>query len=504
MSVKANNRDEKSKEESTIEFEDHLPLKSKVMFGVLNGAHGLLSGIGLGSIDYFFKIVFKNAGVDLNLAGDLIGLAWMLFMVWNAVNDPLFGIIEDKTHSKLGRRIPYLRYGSIIYCILFILIWFPIPTNDPIIIFLNLLAMLAIFDTIFTIIGLVTFGLPAEMAITSKGRASIFIWSTIVGAPSTILGFILPALFLTNDNFNLLIFQIVMIITGVICSIIMYIASYYIKENEYTTHEESFGFKESIIETFKNKPFLINEINLFFTTMGNTILTGTGILFIIDYVLKTDNLLEYLKLAPALVVAGISIYYFNKNIQRFGIKKIFIFGASSISLGFLLFFFLGSNFITAWIPVSLILNGFAINLLTSQNLFSDTIDYDEVRTGKRRETSYSGVNALITKPAISIAKWLFFLIIGLYTFETGELDTFGNPIKDYLSFGILLAFSIIPAICYGIAALAICKFPLDGPEWQKQKRALQQIHMKKEEEYVKSIQDKIQQDEIRTEDNNHI
>lgn len=471
------------------EYEEHLPLKSKVMFGILNGAHGLLSGIGMGSMDYFFKKVFQMAGVDLNYAGDLIGIAWIIFMVWNSVNDPLFGIIEDRTHSKLGRRVPYIRYGSIAYCILFILIWIPIPTTNPIVIFLNLLAMLALFDTIYTIIGLVTYSLPAEMAVTSKERASIFIWSTITGAPSQVLGFLLPALFLTTDNFDLRALQIAMAITGIICSILIYIGSYFIKENKYTVREEPLGFKDSIKETFKNKPFLINEIATFFSIMGQTILTGTGLLFVIDYVLIASDIYDYLKLLPAVFAMIFSIIFFNKKIPRWGIRKIYIFGTSSISIGFLLFFFLGSSFSTVWIPLSLIGSGFAVFLLTSQNLFSDTIDYDEVRTGKRRETSYSGVNALLTKPAISIAKWLFFFVIGKFTFLTGEIDSYGNPVKDYLPFGIILAFGIIPAICYGISAISIVWFPLDGPEWEKKKKELQQVHLKKEAEFIQSLKE---------------
>jgi GPH family glycoside/pentoside/hexuronide:cation symporter len=226
------------------------------------------------------------------------------------------------------------------------------------------------------------------MAVTSKERASIFIWSTITGVPSQILGFILPALVLTTDNFNLRTLQITMAITGIICSILIYIGSYHIKENKYTVREQALGFKDSIKETFKNKPFLISEVAMFFSTMGQTILTGTGILFVIDYVLVASEISDYFSFILILPVLFISIFYFNKLIPRLGIKKIYIIGTSSISIGFLLFFFLGGSFSTVPIPLCLIANGFAIYILTSQNLFSDTIDYDEVRTGKRRETSF--------------------------------------------------------------------------------------------------------------------
>ncbi len=40
------------------------------------------------------------------------GIVWLLFGIWNAVNDPLFGYISDRTKSNLGRRIPYIRFGD--------------------------------------------------------------------------------------------------------------------------------------------------------------------------------------------------------------------------------------------------------------------------------------------------------------------------------------------------------------------------------------------------------
>jgi len=471
-------------ENKKIEFKEELERKYKIGYAVSNSAHMLLSGIGMGSMDYFYKQIFIRQGVDLKLASNLIGWAWILFMVWNAVNDPLFGILEEKTKSKLGRRIPYLRYGSIAYGLLFILIWFPIQTNNPYIIFLNFLLMLAIFDTIYTIIGLITYSLPAEMAITAEQRASILIYNSIIGLISQILGFALPAMVLQNENFNLINVQIVMTITGIISGFILYLGSFYIKEHKYAQEEETLGFIESIKQTFKNKPFLILEVSLFFITMGQTIFTGTGILFLIDYILKFESIIEYLVLIPAIVLAIYGFIYFNKNISTWGLKRVFIIGMFLMSLGFFSFLAFGFVRYLIWIPLSFAFIGLVVYIITGQNLMADVIDYDEVLTGKRRETSYSGVNALITKPAISIAKKIFFFILAFFIYDTGQFDSNGNPIQDYSPIGVLIAFSVLPGICFLIAGIAMIKFPLQGETWIKQKIKLHEIHMKKEKEYL--------------------
>jgi len=78
------------------------------------------------------------------------------------------------------------------------------------------------------------------------------------------------------------------------------------------------------------------------------------------------------------------------------------------------------------------------------------LDHDEVLTKKCRETSYSGVNALLIKPAVSLAPWLFLLIID--TFEFDNKATMKAPITQL---GIMVGFCIVPAIFIFLAVIAI-------------------------------------------------
>ncbi|MHA1820746.1 MAG: MFS transporter [Promethearchaeota archaeon] len=464
-----------------IEFEEHLPTKSKIAYAMANTANGLLSGLGLGQINYFYTEKF-------HLMPNYVGLAWMIFAVWNAINDPLFGIIEDKTQSKLGRRIPYLRYGSIIYMFTFFLVWFPFAkVGDQIPLFLNLLLMLFIFDTLYSMIGLVTYSLPAEMAITSKERSSIMMYSTFIGFFGQVFGFMLPIIFLQGDNKSIPLFQTVMIITGVICFIIIYISSYYIKENKWAQKEPTLGFIDSIKETFKNKQFLIFEGVIFVTVITQNILMS-GFLFLLDYVVNPLNTLSYLALGIVILILIASIIYFNKKIPKWGLKKTYIIGTIIGIFGFGLipvFANISRNFEILAIPISLVMVGFGSNMLTSQPLMADCIDNDELLTGKRRETTYSGVNALITKPAISIANYIFFAILAIYGYNKN------NPVQPpTVGDGVILAYSVVPVICGIIAILFIIFFKLDGPEWQEKKKMLHQKHIQKEKEYLEELKKK--------------
>ena len=142
-------------------------------------------------------------------------------------------------------------------------------------------------------------------------------------------------------------------------------------------------------------------------------------------------------------------------------------------------FFIAWSLIPAIIAFIIIGIGFSGIFLTQQALFAETIDYDEILTTKRRETSYSGVNALITKPAISIANFLFLAIISLYGFQRATQTQ-----TESAQLGIMIGFMILPALFILISALAIKLFPLDGTEWIQQKIELKKTHDEKENAYL--------------------
>ena len=83
----------------------------------------------------------------------------------------------------------------------FINTYFPfVDLSSEIALFLNLLIVLILFDTLYTIIGLIGFSLPAEMAITQKARSEIATYGAIFWSLSFVLSFMLPVLLLTADR----------------------------------------------------------------------------------------------------------------------------------------------------------------------------------------------------------------------------------------------------------------------------------------------------------------
>ncbi len=466
-----------------VEYEEHVPIKSKLGYGFASAGSSLMSAMGLGTIDvYYIKVYNANP--------NLLAWSWMFFIIWNMINDPLIGILEERTKTRWGRRIPYLRFGALPYALSFILVWFPFMQGE-FGLFLNHLLMLYVLDTFFSMIGLITFSLPAEMAITAKERNRVTLFGVAFSAIGMISRWVIEPLFLAGDNPNQLAFQIVVTISGIISGLLIFASSYYIKENLYTQEEEAFGFVESITETLKNKPFLIIEVAIFFMVIMMELFLN-GFIYLFDYVFVFSELSLFFFI-PALIILIILSIWANNKIGSWGLKKVMILGGLITLIGFIMIFFVGlaSNskipFEIGSFGLGFISLGLLMFMVNQSPLMGEAIDYDEIRTGNRRETTYSGMNALITKPAVSIAHALLLGIIGLFGYQQG-VKVSDQPAT--VATGVLIAMTIVPIICIIIAVIALYFNPLEGEEWQAKKRHLQEVHMQKEKDYVESLKKK--------------
>jgi len=103
--------------------EELVSAKIKLSFSIGGLANGLLNGLVFANLTFFYQI---KLGADAGL----LMIGWLIFAIWNTLNDPIASYIVDNTRTKIGRRIPYIRYGSIFYGLAFIFCWFPISPLD--------------------------------------------------------------------------------------------------------------------------------------------------------------------------------------------------------------------------------------------------------------------------------------------------------------------------------------------------------------------------------------
>jgi GPH family glycoside/pentoside/hexuronide:cation symporter len=238
-----------------------------------------------------------------------------------------------------------------------------------------------------------------------------------------------------------------------------------------------------MVETVKNREFLVFEAMNFFREMAFTIVTGSLIYFV-QYVMNLQGFTASIPLFVIFVLMLTFSFLADRVVKKRGLKQVYIFGLFLTSAGLMLLGASGDWLILVILSLVIVGIGLAPVTLIWSPMLADVIDYDEILTGKRRETTYAGMNALITKPAISVANALFLLVISGFGF-----DNTLNIQPDSAILGIRLGYTLIPAISFIIGAIALWRwYSLDGKEWIAKKVVLGKIHLQKEKEYIRRLQ----------------
>jgi GPH family glycoside/pentoside/hexuronide:cation symporter len=459
-----------------------LSLGYKVIWGVAALGTSLISGIFGALLPIFYQDY-------LGLAAKSIGIASAIYAVWNAVNDPLFGYITDSTRSKQGRRIPYMRYTAPFLAFTFILVWFAPPKAGETTLFLWMLISMLLYDTCYTMIGLVYSALLPEVSESDSERNGLQISSSLFGLLGVLLGFLIPDMFRPKAGTSLSFapLQIAMIVVAITAMLLILVTTLKVKERpEFTQVDEPLPLLQAIRFTFTSKAFLVLTSANFMSILMQSLVTGS-IFYLADYVLQIPTIILLVCLFIPLIIGVPTTALLRKRFGVVGSQKLLlvIAGISLISIVIVP---------TSLIPVCIALAGFGLSgpqTLTNV-LFAQVADEDEMLSGVRREGAFFGVNALITKPAQSIALALAPFILETTNFVTRQQ----NQGQIYLNqpssaiFGMKVIVGLIPGVAMLVGAVILNWFPLHGEYLLKVQAAILQMHEQKRQAYIeKQIRD---------------
>jgi GPH family glycoside/pentoside/hexuronide:cation symporter len=120
-------------------------------------------------------------------------------------------------------------------------------------------------------------------------------------------------------------------------------------------------------------------------------------------------------------------------------------------------------------------------------MFAQVADEDELKTGVRREGAFFGINAMITKPAQSLAliiPALLLWITGFIPHELGTPPNLNQPAGVFLV--IRLFFGLMPGILLLLGAFILQKYPLQGEYLEEVKKDILELHKEKEQKLKNS------------------
>ncbi|CAH0120170.1 MULTISPECIES: MFS transporter [unclassified Paenibacillus] len=349
----------------------------------------------------------------LGLGVGLATLARTIYLIWDAVDQPLFGYFSDRTRTRWGRRKPWI-VGAMPFFVLTFVMVFAAPEGwQGFDLFLWFLVALILFETASTILWVNYGALFPELFRGDRLRAK---------ASAIQQGFQIVALLIgsavTPIIFHAYGFTNMALLFALAFAVFMALCVMTVKEDERARKETPLKLKEAFRETLKNKEFWIFNIANSFAQTVNGLLSSI-IPFYAKYVLKVPEPQVSILLASVFVsvIPLVAVWYVV--VKKMGGVRSWRLSMAVYALSVIPLWFaqgLGGGII-AGVIAGFGLAGF---LVTPPVLSGQIIDRDAEATGRRREGIYTAVSGFITRSSGLISALAFWIVGMIFGYVSGE------------------------------------------------------------------------------------
>ena len=414
--------------------------KEKAFFALADFYGG--GGQALIGVIYFFFLTDI-----IGLAPALAGIVTLISEIWDAISDPVMGMIGDNTKTKMGRRRPFLLVGGCLLAVSFALIFMPIKSFTQIAKFIYCTATYLVYNTVSTMILVSYNSLSAEISANSEERDSANVLRLVVSTASAAVCTLLPSIVLDAYNGEKIglntLYLIIGIGFGVLFALPVVLCAIFTRERVEINNEHKTTSVKDVVEPLKNRPFR-NLVGMYLGQALCMDVFSTGVALFAKYV-TTPKGSSTVFLGIFIAVQLCAFILINKLVKTTDINKIYSFGLPLSVVALVVFAIFGSNLYIAYGCVFFVAVGFAGAQLTSWIMFPHTIDAGELLTGKRQSGSYSAIMTFARKSSSALVIFIFSLVLEFtgYNAElTVQPGSAQNGIKYVMSF-TCIAFMIL-------------------------------------------------------------
>ena len=436
-----------------------VPFAQKLAFGSGGFAENLANNV-------LTTLAFVIFAVGMKINPFYVGLALSASRVIDAITDPIMGNITDNTKSRWGRRKPWILVGGILMAVIFAAIWFTPQIENSFLPAAYLIVMCSLFYMAFTVWVVPYSGLGLEMAVDYNERTRLMIYRVV---PSFIVGAAIGSLYkltlmenvwggneVVGARYVCSIIAVIMLITAIIPAI-------FCKERYKKTKQEKINIYRAILLTLKDKAFVLLIGSAFFVFVSLFFMIPLLTYISLYYVCSGDKqLMGTIGVYTAITQTStqlLSMFVIGKFAKFFDKKTVLITGLFIGILGYLSSWFLFTPdmpYLTVLPPV--IINiGLCACWVLNGSFSADICDYDELKTGRRREGMFSAVFGFLSKLAIAVVMLVSSWVVVQLGFVEGEEEL--NPTAQQL-FTLRWFYIVFPVIAMFGAVICMWKYPL--------------------------------------------
>jgi GPH family glycoside/pentoside/hexuronide:cation symporter len=486
---------------------DKVSLVEKFAFGSGHLVLNLLPG----SLAIFMFFLLTAFGMDPFLAGLLGGLP----RIFDALTDPIMGFISDNTKSKWGRRRPYIFVGAILSGILFAVLWQLDPENSESYNFWYFLILSMVFLIGNTMFATPLIGLGYEMTSDYNERTRLMASSQMMGQ---IAWMIVPWFWVIIASPDILPIRAedvsriaelglseveaqkatlealqangvrkLSIIVGAICIVFGLLPAIFCKgiDSAKMENRKKITFStmfsnltdlfKSMVEVFKNKPFLKLCGATFLVFNGFQLVASFSFFIIVFYMFNGDyaatgNWPAWFSTVTAITTAFLIIPIVSWMANKWGKRKAFIMSTALSIIGYILkwWAFDPENPLLLFMPIPFMAFGLGGLFTLMMSMTADVCDLDELNNGMpRKEGSFGAIYWWMVKLGQALALVLGGLVLKLVGFNQDAVTQTAESMTN-----LRIADIIIPSVTAALAIWVMWKYDLDEKRAKEIKKEL--------------------------------
>jgi glycoside/pentoside/hexuronide:cation symporter, GPH family len=393
-----------------------------------------------------------------------IATMMLVTRLWDAANDPLMGLIADRTQSRWGKFRPYLLWGAIPYGLCGYLL-FAGPDLDPSGKLIYAYATYTLMLMAYTVINVPYSSLLGVISPSSRTRgvASSF---RFVGAFTG--GFLVSLLcrplvkHLGGGN-DVLGFQYTIAIFAVASVVMFWVCFAMTRERVTPPPQQKTNVRAELGELLRNRPWVMLLIATIFSTTFIALRQGSTI-FYFKYVAGDDGtaiLFGTLDRSTVFLATGmlgqiLGTVTLGFVVRRVDKKKLAAVLSWITGISFATFFLLPAD--NYWLLVTVnVLGTFCMGPTSALTwaMYGDVADYGEWKFRRRSTALIYSASLFSIKTGIMIGGFLVPVFLGKFGFVSNVEQTATAVL------GITLAFSVMPGLFAVLKGVAIWIYPLD-------------------------------------------
>lgn len=445
--------------------------REKYCFGI--GAIGKDAICNL--VGSFLMLYFTDT---LYLAPAFVGVLFLVARIWDAINDPVMGMICDNTHTKFGKFRIWLVIGTLLNSVAFVLLFHSFHLSGTSL-YIYVSVMYILYGMTYTIMDVPYWSWLPNLTNDPHERESV---SVIPRFFASLAGFSIGVFGLSMINGMDKIFgngdrtagfRMVALVISILFVFTISVTIINVKEKVTEKAAEHTSFKQIINILFKNKQLIAYIGLLLAYNLCMQIVNGI-IIYYFKYVAGKEGLFSIFSVCILAEMGGLVV--FPKIVKKLGREKMFAMACTFPIIGLIIIAVAG--FVAPTNPLFVILgagilklgSGFELGVVTV--CIADVIDYNELLFGTRNESIICSTQTFLMKASQAVSG----LLTGVGLAMVGYNASLPQQSVATLN-GIRIIMIVIPMVFAVISYLIYAKaYKLKGDYLNNMVKELNVVH----------------------------